>query len=104
MLILCGFMLLPFGVEAQAPITKCPPSKSFYKNDGQKKPLLKLPDLPKIKLPSLPKIELPALKKPDLSWVRIPKIKFPVLSKPQLPNLDFLKSDNKEVASLKCPK
>ena len=93
--IVLGVLFTPYQVVfAQSNNTKCPPAKSFYKNKQKKKLSIKLPELPKIKVPKLPKIKLP-----DITAIKLPKLK-----KPQMPSFDFLKPDNKQVASTKCPK
>ncbi len=103
MSVLLCVLLSPVNVLAQSDRTKCPPSRSFYKNDGEKRPFIKLPKLPQVNV-KIPKI--PKFKKPDFSWVKAPNIKLPKLKpgKPRIPKMDIFKSEGKQVASTKCPK
>lgn len=97
------FLHLNNHVYAQKGKTKCQSAKSFYKNDNKKG--FKV-NFPKVKMPDIPEINLPEVKAPKISKIKFPEINFPKLRMPKFskPGLDLFKSDNKNVASLKCPK
>lgn len=93
------------NLYAQKSNTKCQSSKSFYKNDNKKGFNFNLPKIKKANLPevNLPKVKAPKIGKVSLPEVKLPRLQMPKINTPRIVKRQRYSSDNKSVASLKCP-